>query len=382
MPSTFKAKASVTVVLNGFLKHIKAALPEYASSLPPKWSWYPPIPGGKHIFRIALDPPVGTVTQIRLSFGKGKDENNCEVSDRDNLLTIYVEGDSYFERMLPLHWETLSDREHHEKNATRLRQILDDLDLIPNDAIMGRDEWVAKYGNKPQCPLCQHPMEIRTSKTDSRFYGCTKWKTTGCNGSVDIILHVERSTDELALAPRCPSCSLPMRRREGRNGFFWGCTGYKSDGSGCDKTIDGPRGMSVLTTYLDWLPSKKAAAAKRKATEVTERMRAEEAHRAIEDARKLAEDPEAEELVNPEAGDGVTWKELFARKTDAETAPEPQLFPPRDAVFGVKPKKSKNPRQRLEDDATLVEKLRKAVVKPEEQQTLSVDDLRARFRDS
>ena len=30
----------------------------------------------------------------------------------------------------------------------------------------------------------------------------------------------------------CPECGMPMKIREGRHGFFWGCEGYPQ----CDKT--------------------------------------------------------------------------------------------------------------------------------------------------
>ncbi len=32
----------------------------------------------------------------------------------------------------------------------------------------------------------------------------------------------------------CPSCGLPMKLREGRYGYFWGCTGYPQ----CQKTYN------------------------------------------------------------------------------------------------------------------------------------------------
>jgi len=34
-------------------------------------------------------------------------------------------------------------------------------------------------------------------------------------------------------APRCPECGKPMRRRKGKFGEFWGCTGYPE----CRKTV-------------------------------------------------------------------------------------------------------------------------------------------------
>ncbi|MCP4042561.1 MAG: DNA topoisomerase III [Gammaproteobacteria bacterium] len=39
-------------------------------------------------------------------------------------------------------------------------------------------------------------------------------------------------------APPCPTCAKPMRRRKGRNGFFWGCSGYPE----CKTTLPDVRG--------------------------------------------------------------------------------------------------------------------------------------------
>jgi DNA topoisomerase-3 len=36
----------------------------------------------------------------------------------------------------------------------------------------------------------------------------------------------------------CPQCSKPLRRRKGKNGFFWGCTGYPD----CKSTLPDNRG--------------------------------------------------------------------------------------------------------------------------------------------
>jgi DNA topoisomerase III len=36
----------------------------------------------------------------------------------------------------------------------------------------------------------------------------------------------------------CPACAKPMRRRKGRDGHFWGCTGYPE----CRQTLPDQRG--------------------------------------------------------------------------------------------------------------------------------------------
>jgi hypothetical protein len=38
-------------------------------------------------------------------------------------------------------------------------------------------------------------------------------------------------------APSCPECGLPMVRRNGMYGDFWGCTGYATGKGSCRKTI-------------------------------------------------------------------------------------------------------------------------------------------------
>jgi hypothetical protein len=40
--------------------------------------------------------------------------------------------------------------------------------------------------------------------------------------------HKGRDAKEVA----CPECGMPMKIKEGRYGFFWGCEGYPQ----CDKT--------------------------------------------------------------------------------------------------------------------------------------------------
>ena len=38
--------------------------------------------------------------------------------------------------------------------------------------------------------------------------------------------------------PKCPDCGRPMRRRKGKTGFFWGCSGYPA----CKKTVPDKNG--------------------------------------------------------------------------------------------------------------------------------------------
>ncbi len=48
---------------------------------------------------------------------------------------------------------------------------------------------------------------------------------------------IQRETNRQP-APPCPTCGKPMRRRKGRNGFFWGCSGYPE----CKTTLPDVRG--------------------------------------------------------------------------------------------------------------------------------------------
>ncbi len=38
----------------------------------------------------------------------------------------------------------------------------------------------------------------------------------------------------------CDVCGNPMKTRKGPHGFFWGCTAYKPDNTGCNRTIPIP----------------------------------------------------------------------------------------------------------------------------------------------
>ena len=59
----------------------------------------------------------------------------------------------------------------------------------------------------------------------------------GRHGYLDLVASVDRKLDEelgklstleIGASPRfeCPECGAPLRERKGRNGAFWGCTGY------------------------------------------------------------------------------------------------------------------------------------------------------------
>jgi ssDNA-binding Zn-finger/Zn-ribbon topoisomerase 1 len=47
----------------------------------------------------------------------------------------------------------------------------------------------------------------------------------------------------------CPKCGMEVLRRESVNGhFFWGCTGFKKEGGGCDYHVDDIAGEPFLAT--------------------------------------------------------------------------------------------------------------------------------------
>jgi DNA topoisomerase-1 len=57
--------------------------------------------------------------------------------------------------------------------------------------------------------------------------------------------------DEAAPKHACPSCGRPMRRIHGKNGWFWGCTGFKE---GCALTLDDRAGRPVSSGPRGGLP--------------------------------------------------------------------------------------------------------------------------------
>lgn len=69
------------------------------------------------------------------------------------------------------------------------------------------------------------PKETKMSKCVFCAENATKTNSAGQPVCKE---HKDNDPKEVA----CPECGMPMKIREGRYGYFWGCEGYPQ----CDKT--------------------------------------------------------------------------------------------------------------------------------------------------
>ncbi|MFB6145631.1 MAG: topoisomerase DNA-binding C4 zinc finger domain-containing protein [Candidatus Nanohaloarchaea archaeon] len=70
-------------------------------------------------------------------------------------------------------------------------------------------------------------MKTQTKMTKCVFCGKNATKRNSAGQPV-CKKHKDREPKEVA----CPECGMPMRIKEGRYGYFWGCEGYPQ----CQKT--------------------------------------------------------------------------------------------------------------------------------------------------
>jgi len=61
------------------------------------------------------------------------------------------------------------------------------------------------------------------------------------SGKVEFVFEERTESGGTEAAVKCPQCGKPMRRRPGKTGFFWGCSGYPD----CKHTMDDQDGQPV-----------------------------------------------------------------------------------------------------------------------------------------
>lgn len=100
---------------------------------------------------------------------------------------------------------------------------------------------VPKVAAQP-CPKCGGEMN-RIAWQGRHFWACSDKEQ--CKHTMD-----DKDGVPVAKAQSipCPDCSKPMYRRQRRDkrGYFWGCSGYQKDGSGCSCLLDDDNGKPVL----------------------------------------------------------------------------------------------------------------------------------------
>jgi len=99
---------------------------------------------------------------------------------------------------------------------------------------------VAKAAARP-CPKCGHDMN-RIPWQKRHFWACSDREQ--CKHTMD---DKDGVPVEKAQSFPCPDCSKPMYRRQRRDqkGYFWGCSGYQKDGSGCSCMLEDRDGKPV-----------------------------------------------------------------------------------------------------------------------------------------
>ena len=138
-------------------------------------------------------------------------------------------------------------------NVKFTSHIEEELDDIENAKIKGTDVldefWTpfntalkdakgkVNHDTGEMCPKCGKPLTERLSKTTGKgFVGCSGWKKdgTGC----DYIKPGEGEAERpkaIDVGIPCPTCGKPLLQKMSRFGTtFLSCSGYKTDGSGCN----------------------------------------------------------------------------------------------------------------------------------------------------
>ena len=92
------------------------------------------------------------------------------------------------------------------------------------------------------CPSCQAPMR-RINGKNGFFLGCTRYKD-GCKSTLPDNEAPSKTSDGSSNAVNypCPQCNKPLRRINGKYGFFWSCSGYKE---GCKVTTTDKKGKPL-----------------------------------------------------------------------------------------------------------------------------------------
>ena len=106
-------------------------------------------------------------------------------------------------------------------------------------------------GDQHACPSCGQPLQRRKGKY-GYFWGCTGYPECRTILNDQDNQPVPKAadpapaedTDAETETTACPICEKPMRRRQGSNGYFWGCSGYPE----CKSTLPDDDGKPQART--------------------------------------------------------------------------------------------------------------------------------------
>lgn len=95
-----------------------------------------------------------------------------------------------------------------------------------------------------KCPICGYPLQLRYKKN----YGLKLWL---CSNEPEVCNYLtnEIAGGEFAIQ-KCDSCKdgYLIVKKTSSGGYMLGCSNYKSDGTGCNRTM-------ILDYYKKWLSS-------------------------------------------------------------------------------------------------------------------------------
>ncbi len=99
----------------------------------------------------------------------------------------------------------------------------------------------AGWSKEVECPECQsgYLVKRKNNSNGKLFYSCNnypycEYTQNGCPRCNSIQLlksnHLICSSEKCDfIEPLCPECGSVLKQRAGRNGKFWGCSGYRKD---------------------------------------------------------------------------------------------------------------------------------------------------------
>lgn len=122
--------------------------------------------------------------------------------------------------------------------------ILELIKDYPNVIVLGNlvKDATANLGSIKKCPVCGYPLQLRYKKN----YGLKLWI---CSNEPEICNYItnEIAGGELSVQ-KCDSCKdgYLIVKKTSSGGYMLGCSNYKADGTGCNRTM-------VLDYYKKWI---------------------------------------------------------------------------------------------------------------------------------